>query len=60
MVTASTDANVPIAMGIPAIALGAGGRAGEPHRTTEWFENAEGPLGLYRALLVLASSAELQ
>jgi acetylornithine deacetylase/succinyl-diaminopimelate desuccinylase-like protein len=60
LATASTDANVPIAMGIPAIALGAGGRAGEPHRTTEWFENAEGALGLYRALLVLAAAAGLQ
>ena len=60
LATASTDANVPIALGIPAIALGAGGRAGEPHRTTEWFENAEGALGLYRALLVLAAAAELQ
>jgi acetylornithine deacetylase/succinyl-diaminopimelate desuccinylase-like protein len=60
LATASTDANVPIAMGIPAIALGAGGKAGEPHRTTEWFENVEGALGLYRALLILAAAADLQ
>ena len=57
LATASTDANIPISMGIPAIALGAGGKAGEPHRTTEWFENADGPSGLYRALLVLAAAA---
>ena len=49
---ASTDANVPIALGIPAIALGAGGRAGDAHLPTEWYENTEGPLGLVRAMLV--------
>ena len=59
LATASTDANIPISLGIPAVALGAGGKAGEPHRTTEWFENADGPLGLFRALLVLASAAQL-
>jgi acetylornithine deacetylase/succinyl-diaminopimelate desuccinylase-like protein len=57
LASASTDANIPISLGIPAIALGAGGKAGEPHRTSEWFENTEGHLGLYRALLVLASAA---
>src|SRR5207237_188292 len=38
LAAASTDANVPIALGIPAIALGAGGRAGDAHLTTEWYE----------------------
>jgi acetylornithine deacetylase/succinyl-diaminopimelate desuccinylase-like protein len=60
LATASTDANIPISMGIPAIALGAGGKAGEPHRTTEWFENADGPLGLFRALLVLGAAAGVE
>src|SRR6059036_4104159 len=39
LASASTDANVPIALGIPAIALGAGGKAGDAHLATEWFEN---------------------
>jgi acetylornithine deacetylase/succinyl-diaminopimelate desuccinylase-like protein len=60
LATASTDANIPISLGIPAIALGAGGKAGEPHRTTEWFENADGSAGLFRALLVLTSAAGLR
>ncbi|MEO5567833.1 MAG: M20/M25/M40 family metallo-hydrolase, partial [Gemmatimonadaceae bacterium] len=30
---ASTDANVPISLGIPAIAIGAGGRGGDTHTT---------------------------
>jgi acetylornithine deacetylase/succinyl-diaminopimelate desuccinylase-like protein len=59
LATASTDANIPISLGIPAIAVGGGGRAGEPHRLTEWYENAEGWLGIYRVALILAAVAEL-
>lgn len=54
---ASTDANVPLHLGIPAIALGAGGRGGDVHTTREWFENRDGPLGLIRAMTVLAAMA---
>ncbi len=56
---ASTDANVPIALGVPAIALGAGGHAGDAHLPTEWYENVDGPLGVVRALLVTAAMAEV-
>jgi acetylornithine deacetylase/succinyl-diaminopimelate desuccinylase-like protein len=59
LASASTDANVPIALGIPAIALGAGGKAGDAHLTTEWYENVEGALGIVRALLVTAAMAEV-
>jgi len=58
LTSASTDANVPIALGIPAIALGAGGRAGDAHLATEWYENVEGALGIVRALLVTAAMAQ--
>jgi acetylornithine deacetylase/succinyl-diaminopimelate desuccinylase-like protein len=54
---ASTDANVPISLGIPAVAIGAGGRGGDAHTPAEWFENTEGPLGLSRALGVVISAA---
>ncbi len=57
LAAASTDANVPIALGIPAIALGAGGRAGDAHLTTEWYENEGGVTGVIRALLVAAAVA---
>jgi acetylornithine deacetylase/succinyl-diaminopimelate desuccinylase-like protein len=60
LASASTDANVPIALGIPAIALGAGGKAGDAHLATEWFENVEGALGIVRALLVTAAMAEVR
>ncbi len=59
LASASTDANVPIALGIPAIALGGGGKAGDAHLATEWYENTEGALGLVRALLVTAAMAEV-
>lgn len=57
---ASTDANVPIALGVPAIALGAGGRAGDAHLPSEWYDNTDGPVGLVRALLVVAGMAGVE
>jgi acetylornithine deacetylase/succinyl-diaminopimelate desuccinylase-like protein len=56
---ASTDANIPISLGIPAVAIGAGGRGGDAHTPAEWFENTEGTLGLSRALGVVVSAAGL-
>jgi acetylornithine deacetylase/succinyl-diaminopimelate desuccinylase-like protein len=57
--TASTDANVPISLGIPAIAIGAGGRGGGVHTSGEWYDNTDGTLGVARALTVLVAAAEL-
>ena len=59
LATASTDANVPISVGVPAIAIGAGGRGGGVHTPTEWYDNTNGPLGVARALTVLVSAAGL-
>jgi acetylornithine deacetylase/succinyl-diaminopimelate desuccinylase-like protein len=56
---ASTDANIPISLGIPAVAIGAGGRGGDAHTPAEWFENTEGTLGLSRALGVVVGAAGL-
>lgn len=57
LAAASTDANVPMALGIPAIALGAGGRGGDAHTLQEWYENSGGTLGIARALTVLCAAA---
>ena len=46
----STDANVPMALGLPAITLGCGGDAGLAHTTDEWYRNVDGPDGPIRAL----------
>ena len=51
---ASTDANVPLAAGLPAVAIGAGGRGGNAHTTAEWFNPEGRELGLRRILLVLS------
>ena len=59
LATASTDANVPISQGIPAIAIGAGGRGGDAHTPGEWFENTDGPLGVARALTLAVAAAGL-
>ena len=49
----STDANVPLSMGIDAISLGAGGSGGGAHSLQEWYEPAGREMGLQRALLTL-------
>jgi acetylornithine deacetylase/succinyl-diaminopimelate desuccinylase-like protein len=54
---ASTDANVPISRGIPAIAIGGGGVGGDTHTRNEWFENRNGARGIARALLTVAAVA---
>lgn len=59
LVSGSTDANLPIAIGIPAIALGAGGRSGDAHLPSEWYDNQDGATGIVRALLVTLAMAEL-
>ena len=47
----STDANIPLSMGIQAIALGAGGQGGGAHTTQEWYKPEGRDLGLKRLLL---------
>ena len=50
---ASTDANVPLSLGIPAIAIGAGGTGGSAHTMQEWYRPEGRDLGLKRAFLIL-------
>jgi tripeptide aminopeptidase len=49
----STDANIPLSMGIDAIAIGAGGNGGGAHSLQEWYEPTGREMGLKRALLTL-------
>lgn len=55
----STDSNVPIAMGIPAITVGGGGVSGEAHSLDEWYLNENGPRGIQRVLLIVLAQAGL-
>jgi len=49
----STDANIPLSMGIPAVAIGAGGQGGGAHTPQEWFHPEGRDLGLKRIFLTL-------
>lgn len=49
----STDSNLPISLGVPAITLGAGGTSGCTHSLDEWFDPRGRDLGLKRGLLVV-------
>jgi len=55
----STDANIPLSLGIDAIAIGAGGNGGGAHSLQEWYEPAGRELGLQRAMLALLGVAGL-
>ena len=50
---ASTDANIPLSMGLPAVSIGAGGQGGGAHTPSEWFQPEGRDLGLKRILLTL-------
>jgi tripeptide aminopeptidase len=49
----STDANIPLSLAIPAIAIGAGGQGGGAHTSQEWYKPEGRDLGLKRILLTL-------
>lgn len=50
---ASTDANIPLSLGIPAVSIGAGGQGGGAHTPSEWFDPEGREIGLRRILLTL-------
>ena len=56
---ASTDSNVPVSLGIPAVTLGAGGSSGNSHTPDEWYDPRGRDLGLKRALLVMLGTVGL-
>jgi len=54
---ASTDANIPLSLGIDAIAMGAGGNGGGAHSLQEWYESDGRETGLQRVLLTLLGTS---
>jgi hypothetical protein len=50
---ASTDANIPLSKGLPAVSIGAGGRGGGAHTSSEWFHPRGRDIGLKRIMLAL-------
>jgi tripeptide aminopeptidase len=55
----STDANIPIFRGIPAIAIGTGGTGGGIHTLQEWYDPTGRETALRRILLTLLDTAQL-
>jgi acetylornithine deacetylase/succinyl-diaminopimelate desuccinylase-like protein len=56
----STDANIPLSAGVPAIALGGGGHSANAHSLGEWYDPAGRELGLQRVLLTLLGVAGVE
>lgn len=56
----STDANIPLSQGIPAVALGGGGKGSGSHTLTEWYDPIGREIGLKRLLLTTLALAGVQ
>jgi tripeptide aminopeptidase len=54
----STDANIPLSLGVPAVSLGAGGDGGGAHTRAEWYSGVNRELGLRRILLLTLAMLE--
>ncbi len=54
----STDANIPLSLGVPAVSIGAGGEGGGAHTVAEWYSAKDRELGLRRALLLTLTMLE--
>jgi acetylornithine deacetylase/succinyl-diaminopimelate desuccinylase-like protein len=55
----STNSNIPIALGVPAVTIGRGGVGGNGHSPDEWWINRDGHLAIQRALLLTVAEAGL-
>jgi tripeptide aminopeptidase len=54
----STDANIPLARGVPAIAIGGGGLGGGIHTLQEWYDPTGREIALRRILLTLLDTVQ--
>jgi di/tripeptidase len=53
----STNANIPISMGVPAVTIGRGGEGGGAHSLGEWWINKNGSDAIKLALLLAVAEA---
>ena len=56
----STDSNIPISIGVPAVTIGRGGEGGGAHSLDEWWINKDGYKSIQLALLILLSESEIK
>jgi len=57
---ASTDANVPMSLGIPAIVIGGGGKTGGFHALSEWIDLTDGWKGAQTSLVTVLGLVGVQ
>jgi hypothetical protein len=57
MDASSTNANLPISIGVPAVTLPSGGADGFNHAPNEWFSPVNAYLGPQRAFLTILGLA---
>lgn len=55
----STDSNIPISMGIPAVTLSRGGKGGDAHALTEWWQDEDTHLAVQIVMFTLLEQAGL-
>ena len=53
----STNSNIPISIGVPAVTIGRGGDGGGVHSLDEWWINKDGYKSIQLALLILLSES---
>lgn len=56
----STNSNIPISMGVPAITIGRGGKSGGAHSLDEWWLNDKGADAIKLALLIVVAEAGIE
>jgi acetylornithine deacetylase/succinyl-diaminopimelate desuccinylase-like protein len=54
----STDANLPLSLGVPALAIGTGGSGGSIHTLDEWYDPTGREIALRRILLLLLAATQ--
>jgi tripeptide aminopeptidase len=54
----STDANLPLSLGVPALSMGAGGEGGAAHTLHEWYSPKGREIALKRVLLLTLAMLE--
>lgn len=57
---ASTDANVPMSLGIPAIVIGGGGKTGGFHALSEWIDLTDAWKGAQNSLVTVLGLVGVQ
>ncbi len=56
---ASTNSNIPIALGVPAVTISRGGDGSGAHSLGEWWMNRDGTVAIKQALLLVLAEANV-